>query len=641
MGMVNPSDNIRPFLIGTAGHVDHGKTTLVQALTGTNTDRLDEEQRRGMSIDLGFAEFRLPSGRLAGIVDVPGHERFLKNMLAGAAGVDFGLLVIAADEGVMPQTREHRDILQALRIPRGLTVLTKADMVEEEWLDLVRAEARSELAGTFLEDAPILVVDSVSRRGLDELVSLLDETAAALPPPDLGRPAFLPVDRVFKRPGFGVVVTGSLRSGVLREGAGVMVYPSGKAARVRGLQTFGEQESEAQAGMRTAVNLAGIEADEVERGDVIAPPGTLVPSDRMNVLLETQADASLLKHRSRVRVHLGAAELLARVLLWEGAEAPPGASVMAQLHFERTAVARQGDRFVVRRYSPQDMLGGGQVLEPAAAPFRSRDEAVVRRLRALEQGDPADIIREILAVSGETPMPASSISERTGLPDDVVRAAVEACVAAGTIKVTPAGVLDVAHYNALRRRWTGLLATFHKRAPLRPGMPREELRTQDPARHPSAVFDAVLGTLAVDGAIVVERGLARLPDFAIRLRPEQEATVDEMLAMYREGGWQPPGDYEVIRVLGQHRATKEIWDFLTATGRLIPLGENLYLHGDVAEEGLAEVRRLFEQEGQITVGSFRDAVGASRRAAVPFLEWCDTRRLTRRSGDIRLPGPAL
>lgn len=631
----------RPFLIGTAGHVDHGKTTLVKALTGIETDRLEEERRRGLSIDLGFAEFRLPSGRLAGIVDVPGHERFLKNMLAGAAGVDFGLLVIAADEGVMPQTREHLAIMHALRIPRGLAVLTKADTVEEDWLDLVRAEARAELQGGFLENAPMLAVDSVSGRGLDELVAALDETAAALPAPDLGRPAFLPVDRVFTRTGFGVVITGSLRSGALREGDPVTLYPAGKAARVRGLQMFGEQEAEAQAGMRTAVNLAGLEADDVERGDVLATPGSLTPSDRVNVLLELHEHTRVLKHRARVRVHLGTAEILARVLLWEGAEARPGTTAMAQLHLERPAVARRGDRFVVRWYSPQDVLGGGMMLEPNAAPFRARDEAVVRRLRALEQGDPADIVREALNAAGERPVPMAAIAERVGLPEDAVSAAVGELVSAGEARNTAAGPIGARHYEALGRRWTALLTAFHRRAPLRPGMPREELRSQDASRLAPAAFDAVLAALADDGTVVAARDTVRLPGFEVRLRPEQEATVGEILEMLRAGGWQPPGDHEILRALGPHRATTEIWDYLAATGRVIPLGENLHLHGDVAREGIHAVRRLFERDGSITVASFRDALGASRRVTVPFLEWCDTRRFTRRDGDVRLPGSAL
>ncbi|HEY3267532.1 MAG TPA: selenocysteine-specific translation elongation factor [Armatimonadota bacterium] len=631
----------RPFLIGTAGHVDHGKTTLVQALTGVNTDRLEEERRRGMSIELGFAEFRLPSGRLAGIVDVPGHERFLKNMLAGAWGVDFGLLVVGADEGVMPQTREHLAILQALRVKRGLTAITKADTVEPDWLDMVRGDVAAALAGTFLERAPILAVDSVSGRGLAELARLLDETAAELPEPDVSRPAFLPVDRVFHRQGFGVVVTGSLRSGRLREGDSVMIYPSGKPARIRGLQTFGEQETEAEAGMRTAANLSGISADDVARGDVIAPPGSLIASQRMNVRLQMEPGTRALKHRSRVRVHIGTAEILARALLWEGPELPGGSAGLAQLNLEEPAVARRGDRFVVRWYSPQDLLGGGEVLEPVALAFRSRDEGILRRLQALESGDPRDIVREALAAAGAKPCSGADLAAATGLSEAAASSALQAAIADGGAVATKAGAVDAAAFARLRRKWTERLAAHHKKAPLRPGMPKEALRTQDSPPCTPAAFDALLGALEGMQALVVEQDTVRLPEFGVRLRPDQEANAEEILALYRDAGWQPPFESEVTRVMGPHRATRELWDYLTASGRLVSIGEGLLLHADVVEAGVAALRRLLAERDEVSIGDFKDAVGASRRSAVPFLEWCDTRRLTRRLTDGRTRGPKL
>lgn len=627
-----------PFLIGTAGHVDHGKTTLVRALTGVDTDRLAEEKKRGLSIDLGFAEFRLPSGRTAGIVDVPGHERFLKNMLAGAAGVDFGLLVVAADEGMMPQTREHLAILEALRVPRGVIAMTKADTVEADWLALVEADVREAMANSFLADAPLVAVDSLTGRGLTELAARLDAAAEALPEPAVERAVFLPVDRVFVRPGFGAVVTGSLRAGILREGDPVTVYPSGRPARVRGLQTFGQRENVAEAGMRTAVNLAGVDANELARGDVIAPSGSLSPSDRMNVILELAADTRPLKHRSRVRVHLGTAELLARVLLWESAELAPGERAPAQLHLERPGVARRGDRFVARWYSPQDLLGGGTVIEPAAAPFRARDAQVATRLRALEAGDPADIARQALSAAGVWPQTAAQVSAATGLPEPDTLELLSRLSAEGAARETPAGFVDITSFAALRDRWTARLAAYHKKNPLRPGIPRAELRARE---MPAFAFDALLATLRADGTLVVEQDAVRLPDFAIRLRPEQEHVVAEILPLYQQAGWQPPAENEVTRSLGPHRATRELWDYLAATGRLIAVGDGLYLHPDTANAGIAALRNLFHRDGEVTVGAFRDAVSASRRAAVPFLEWCDTRRLTRREGDTRVPGPAL
>lgn len=635
------ADAFRPFLIGTAGHVDHGKTTLVQALTGTNTDRFAEEQRRGMSIDLGFAEFRLPSGRLAGIVDVPGHERFLKNMLAGATGVDFAVLVVAADEGVMPQTVEHLAILQALDIPGGLTVITKADTVEAEWLEMVAADVRRALAGTFLENEPIVIVDSVSRRGLDELVAALDATAASLPDADTTRPACLPVDRVFVRPGFGVVVTGSLRSGRLRVGDAVVVYPSGKPARVRGLQTFGQTESAAEAGMRTAVNLAGIEAADIERGDIVAAPGSLTASSRQNVRLRLDAGSPPLKHRARVRIHIGTAERLARVLLWEAAELLPGATGLAQLRFEGPSVARRGERFVVRRYSPPDLMGGGTVIEPVASPFRSRDAEAVSRLRIIERANPEDVLMEGLSTARGVPISIAGIAARTGLPEETLRAAADRAVESGVARATPAGLVSVSGLETIRKRWTTRVASHHRKSPLQPGLSKEELRTQGTPPLPPPAFNALLALLQEEGALVVEQDIVRLPDFGIRLRPEQQKAVDEILTLYRDAGWQPPPETDVTRYLGHHRATRELWDYLVASGQLVSVGGGLYLHPDTAAHGLEAVRRLLREEGEVRVGAFRDVTGSSRRTAVPFLEWCDTQRYTRRQGDTRTAGPRL
>lgn len=630
---------LRPFLIGTAGHVDHGKTTLVQAITGTNTDRLAEEQRRGMSIDLGFAEFHLPSGRVAGIVDVPGHERFLKNMLAGAAGVDFGVLVVAADEGVMPQTVEHLAIMQALQIPRGITVLTKADNVEADHLEIVADDVRAALAGTFLADAPILPVDSISGRGLDDLVRRLDETAAALPPHNADRPAFLPIDRVFQRPGFGLVVTGSLRAGRLREGDSVTIYPSGKPARVRGLQTFGQKEAIAEAGMRTAVNLAGVNTDELERGDIIAAPGSLTSSDRMNVLIEADALIRPIKHRVRVRLHIGTAEILARVLFWEGSELVSGVPALAQLHLEKPSAARRGDRFVLRWYSPSAFLGGGEVLEPEAVPFRARDAAVIRRLKALRCGSSGEIVMETLAARGANPTPAKELAERAGMDLADAEKALEAAVQSGQAVRTRIGFVTADEFRRTTDRWKARLAAYHKMAALRPGMPKDELRTQDDPMLPPAAFDAVLAALADTGEITVERDLARLSTHVVALRPDQCAAADEIVELLREAGWQPPYEVEITRRFGPHRTTRELWEYLSSSGAIVALAPGLFIHNATAASGIETVKSILAKQGSITVGEFRDIVGASRKYAVPFLEWCDAKRITRRDGDHRIPGP--
>lgn len=626
------------FLIGTAGHVDHGKTTLVQALTGINTDRLEEERRRGMSIELGFAEFRLPSGRSAGIVDVPGHERFLKNMLAGATGVDFALLVVAADEGVMPQTREHLAILQSLRIPAGVVAITKCDTVEPEWLTAVSAEVRQALAGTFLADAPLIETDAVSGRGLEELVRILDETSAQVPAPDLDRPAFLCIDRVFIRPGFGPVVTGSLRSGVLRVGDAVTVYPDELPARVRGLQTFGETESTACAGMRAAVNLSGVSVDELHRGQVLASTGSLQSTDRLNVFVELAEGDRPLKHRTRARLHIGTAEILVRILLWESAEVAPGGSAYAQLRLETPTASRRGDRFVLRWYSPQNLMGGGEVLEANPKPFRSRDAELAERLRALAGGTSGEVVLATLSAMGLGAHTPESVAERAGVDvADVVRELENSPSArkAGT------GWVSAEALNRVGEVWTERLKAYHKSYPLRTGMPPDELRKRTSPVPDERAFEAIVSALEQDRILERIPGGIRLPGFEVRLRLEQEKAAREISSLYESAGWQPPFRKDVTRSVGPHRATAEVWEYLVSSGELAVLEEGLCLHRTVVQHGLDTLRRLFDADGQVTVGSFRDATGSSRRTAVPFLEWCDSQRFTRRVEDARVPGSRL
>jgi selenocysteine-specific elongation factor len=452
------------FIIGTAGHVDHGKTALIRALTGAETDRLREEQERGMSIDLGFASFQLPSGRLAGVIDVPGHERFLKNMLAGAGGIDLVVLVIAADEGVMPQTREHLDILNVLQARSGLVAITKADLVDEEWLELVRDEIAGALQGTFLEGAPMLAVSSVTGQGLAELTATLDRLAEQVPTRPIVGPWRLPVDRAFTIGGFGTVVTGTLIAGVARVGDRVAVLPRGVETRVRGLQVHGSPATVVEAGTRVAMNLAGVGLEGVERGDVAAPPGVYQPTLALDVRLDVLKSCPReVKNRTRVRVHLGAAEVLARLNLLDADALQPGDSGLAQLRLESPTVAAKGDRYVLRFYSPMTTIGGGAVIDPHPPRHRRFAAAVLQNLAVKEKGTPAELVAEAVQRGGLRPAAPAAVAQALGMPVTEAQALVAELVAEGTL--IPHEREQVVHRHPVGRRSTSCCRRCRRSTP--------------------------------------------------------------------------------------------------------------------------------------------------------------------------------
>ncbi len=614
---------MKHLIIGTAGHVDHGKTALVRALTGIDTDRLKEEKERGISIELGFASLQLPGGRRAGIVDVPGHERFIKNMLAGAGGFDLVLLVIAADEGVMPQTREHLDILQLLQVQKGIVVLTKTDLVEDDWLELVEEEARDFLKGTVLEDAPVLKVSAVTGQGIRDLLEKIDQLAGQTVSRVSSGPPRLPVDRVFTITGFGTVVTGTLVSGVFRVGDSVEIQPQGLVSRVRSLQVHGEKVEEAEAGQRVAVNLAGLELEQVERGSVVAGAKTLTPANRVDIhLLLLDSAARPLKNRTRVRFYLGTSETLGRVVLLDREEMEPGTLAYAQVELEEQLVAAKGDRFVIRSYSPMETIGGGTVIDPL--PRRKH-----KRFRS-EVG---------LHIPGE-------IAIGTGLKDEEIVEAASELVKEGRAKMISGDGKTYYVSTGIYQRWTAavaqLLEAYHRDFPLREGYPREDLRSRKFQVLNSRVFQMLLLEMEKDGLLRVTPQAVALQGFATGPSLQQEKLISRIKHELEEVAFLPPSWNDLSRSAGLDEVfAAELLQYLLRTGDLVKIAEELYFLKDVLASARQIVSRSLRDKGEITVAEVRDLLQTSRKFALPLLEYFDREKLTRRVGDKRLPGRAL
>ena len=624
------------FIIGTAGHVDHGKTSLIRALTGRETDRLREEQERGMSIDLGFADFTLPSGRRAGVIDVPGHERFLKNMLAGAGGIDLVLLVIAADEGVMPQTREHLDILEILRTRKGVVVLTKADMVDPEWLELVSEDVRAALQDSFLRDAPIVPVSSITGQGIPELKALLDQMAEEVPTRTIVGPWRLPIDRVFTVGGFGTVVTGTLIAGVARVGDRVELLPSRRETRVRGLQVHGQSVEFAEAGTRVAMNLAGLDPEEASRGEVAAPPGFYSPTLSLDCRLDVlESCPREVKHRTRVRVYLGTAEVLARLNLLDREVLMPGESGLVQLRLESPTQAAKGDRYVLRFYSPVETIGGGAVIDPAPVRHRRFQAPVLENLAVQEKGSPDELVAEAVMRSGLTPIAPPALAVQLGMSQDEVRQHLASLKERGTLVPLEGEMVIHRHrLDAAGHLLASNLADFHAAQPMRSGMSREELRSRVSRQMDAKGFSLVLGRLEADGQVAVEGGKVRLATHQPSFTPEQRALASRFEAGLLADRFNAPSYAELAAGMPP-RAAQEVWEALVDNGAVVRLTQDVFLHRQAVDEAVAQVRAYIPEHGPMTAAQFRDLVGTTRKYAVPLLEWLDAQRVTRRLGDVR------
>lgn len=626
-------------IIGTAGHVDHGKTVLIKALTGVDTDRLQEEKERGISIDLGFAPFRLPGGRLAGVVDVPGHERFIHNMLAGAAGMDLVLLVVDANEGVMPQTREHLNILQLLGVQKGIVVITKIDLVEEDWRDLVEEEIKDELKGTFLESAPVKPVSALTGLGMEELKELIDSVTGEVKPRNAAGPLRLPLDRAFSVAGFGTVITGTLFQGTVRVGETVAVIPPGVEARVRNIQVHDQDVKEARAGQRVALNLSGLEKEKLLRGAVVSTPGYYRPTGLLDVNLALISSAPRpLKNMNPVHFFLGTARTVARLLLLDRDELKPGENALVQCRLERPLVAERGDLFIIRSYSPMTTIGGGTVLDPAPARHRRFRRPVLEHLSELEKdqaagGDEA-FVRQKLQELSVADLPKLAKATRLG-PDrlaEILGALLQKGVTdqLGDSFVTLANLLD------WERRLLNRLEQFHQGYPLAPGISRAQLRSVLPAAFSLREYDAFLERLAAD-KITARGDMVSLHGYTPTPSVDDQQKLVSLSRIYEQGNLQPPSVREAVERAGvDSRRQEELLAYLVGAGILVKINEELYFHREAYQGAVDLLRRHFESEETLTLAQFRDVSGSSRKYIQLLLEHFDQIKLTRRVGDHRV-----
>ncbi|MDA8193689.1 MAG: selenocysteine-specific translation elongation factor [Thermaerobacter sp.] len=620
----------RPVIFGTAGHIDHGKTTLTRALTGQNTDRLPEEKARGISIDLGFAHFTLPNGQRVALIDVPGHERFVRHMVAGVHGMDAVLLVVAADEGVMPQTREHLDILQLLGVRHGLTVITKADLVEAELVDLVQEMVSESLAGSFLAEAPIVVVDGVSGRGMPALVTALGELARSAEDRPASGPVRLPIDRVFTVKGFGSVVTGTLVSGTIRTETPLEVVPSGELVRVRGIEVHGAKVRDAFAGQRVAVNLAGVDRSQMARGQVLATPGTLAGAEVVTVELDLLLSAPALDMNARVHCHIGTAEAVGRVYLYEGEEVQPGNRTYAELRLESVMPAARGDRFLVRSYSPVVTIGGGQVLEVGIR-HRRREPGLLTRLARSAAASDTELALDILSTA-KKPLTWADLSAAAGL--DV-----------GSLRQALAGQAQCLYdeerflwWEPARKAWADNAAervqAFQTAHPLLVGMPRERLRAELAENWPARAFAWVLEAspqLRLDREWVRREGYRPVP------APSVVETVRQVLESVERDGLRPE-TLETIRDRLQIPPDifYDVLEHLTLAGEIVRLDDNYYISRRALDSGIARVRAVLAGQAELGTGELKEALDTNRRFAVLFLELLDGLHVTRRVGEKRV-----
>lgn len=632
---------MKHIVIGTAGHIDHGKTTLIKALTGRDTDTLAEEKKRGISINLGFTYFDLPSGRRAGIVDVPGHEKFIKNMLAGVGGIDIVLLVIAADEGIMPQTKEHLNILQLLDIKKGIVVITKKDMVDDEWYSMVLEDVKAEISHTFLKDCPIIGVSSVTGEGLKELTALIDKETEEVPARDTTEDFRLPVDRVFSVSGFGTVVTGTLISGTIKEGDNCEIYPGGLKTKVRGLQVHEKPVDVAECGQRVAINLSNIKTEQVKRGDVIAKPESLQPSMMIDCRLSYLKDAPRpLNNRDRVRVYHGTSEILGRVVLLDKDEVSPGEDALIQIRLEEEMAARRGDKYVIRSYSPMITIGGGTILNPAPSKHKIHDTKAIEELLVMEKGDPEFIIEQVIKKCSRSFPGRAQIELKSGkgIPDieGVLKALVEKKNIIGISGSDGLVYIHAGELAKIKEEIKSILSDFHRANPLKQGIKKEEIKSRVFGDIKQRTFDEILKLLSED-TIEIGTSLIWEKGFTIKFDQNQERIKDQIYGNFESAGYQPPSPEQVTSSFGRDAKTAlMVFEALVDSGKLVKINEEIYLPEDKLNEAREKVTAYIKEHGQITAAEFRDLIGASRKYAVPILEYFDYIKLTRRVEDKRV-----
>ncbi len=625
---------MKNIIIGTAGHVDHGKTALIKALTGIETDRIKEEKKRGITIELGFAYLDLPDGEKAGIIDVPGHEKFVKNMLAGAGGIDLALLVVAADEGFMPQTREHLGILSLLNISEGIIVVTKKDMVDEDWLEIVCDEIRQEVQGTFLENAQIIPVSSYTGEGIEQLrqaiFTMIDQKTQIK---NLDVPFRIPVDRIFSVEGFGTVITGTLIEGTMKVGDPVTVYPSRIESRIRNLQVHSQDVQEAYAGQRVAVNLAGLKKTDLNKGDVIAVPDSMHTTMMIDIHLTVLKDCDReIRNATRLHLYHGARDILCKIVLLDRDSVGAGESCYAQLRLEEEIAVKTGDRFVLRFYSPVETIGGGVILDSNPFKHKRNDAVVLESLKLKEGGSDREKISAALRDYSARFETLDFLQIQTGIPkeqfDQQINKLIKDKVA---FRVSDNVVIHTDYLNRLKDSAVKLLESYHKENPLREGMKKDEFRNKLIKYEDISVVDKITDSLVNRKVLKYVNNCVALADFEV----QQDNNQQEIENAFLQGGFSPESPDQIAARFPKVKNFKQVLESLVNTGKLVRVEEKILLHADYYNKALTLAKEHVDQNGQITLAEMRDLMGASRKFAVAVLEYWDKRGITKKVGDAR------
>lgn len=630
---------MKQIILGTAGHIDHGKTALVKALTGIDTDRLKEEKERGITIELGFAHLKMPSGLTIGIVDVPGHERFVKNMVAGATGIDIVAFVIAADEGIMPQTKEHLEICSLIDIKHGLVILTKIDLVDKEWLDLVRDDVSLFLTGTFLQDAPIVEVSSETGEGVKELLIALDELIKKVPERAPGNFFRLPVDRAFTMRGFGTVVTGTTVSGHIDVGIEVTIYPKGIRSKVRGIQVHNKDMPSVKAGLRTAINLQGVEKETIIRGDVVAEKDSLRPTYMVDTVLEYLESApKKLQNRTKIRFHCGASEIIATVILLDRDSLSPGDQCFAQFRLERPTVFLSKDRFVIRSYSPIRTIGGGHVLNPLPLKKKRFSKDVLQELNILNKGPDQAIVEQHIKGSRLQGLSKTELSFLTNLSQKELDEIINRLILDNAIfksDIENEIFIHAESYNKAKEKILTILADYHRRFPLKRGLVKEELRSKMVPNMREKAFNQIINDLIQEAVIVREKDIIKVKGYQIKLLQDQEDLRNQIEQIYLKEGLEPP----YFKDLGQsiiERGGRDLLEVMVKDGTLIKVKEDLYFHKKAIDGLKRRLVDFIKEKGEITTPDLKKLTEVSRKYTIPLIEYFDKIQLTVRIGDKRI-----
>ena len=632
--------NTNNVIIGTAGHVDHGKTSLIKALTGIDTDRLKEEKKRGITIELGFAYLDFGDGMKVGIIDVPGHEKFVKNMLAGAGGIDVAILVVAANEGIMPQTIEHFEILKLLNIQKGVIVITKTDMVDATWLEMIKDDVRKLVVGSVLADVDILETSVYNNQGITELREHLHGLVQNIKTGDLEKPARIPVDRIFSIDGFGTVITGTLIEGTLRKGDNVEIYPQGRTCKVRNVQVHDMDVEEAYSGQRVAVNLAGVKKDMLERGSVIASADSMVNTFMLDVFLQVLPDCGrTVKNNSRVHFYHGTRDILCKIILLDKDELAPGEAGFAQLRLEEEAAFKHDDRFIVRFYSPLETVGGGMVLNVSPRKHTRFKSGLTDELKLIKDGSAAERFHALLADKAKQIPAVKDMAILANISDAELESVLNELREAGEVvcleNLDNRWLTDMKYYAALTVKSEQVLQNFHKNNAYKKGMNIEEYKSRVFENVPDYATNPLMDTMVRDKKVKIESLMVSAFNFKVEIDNSYSQLSDKIEKIYKDAGVIVPNRDDVLKMINDKNKIK-VMDSMIAEGRLVMVDKQLLFHRDVFDECISKMKDFATQNGDITLAQFRDLIGASRKYAVVILEYCDAKKITKKIGDARV-----